>query len=164
MTQSWQETYYMFATFGALAGVASCLISLALFMRTRPDRLKARVEEAVGPLTSRLTKVENDAKEQSHRAEQSMRNLDSDLSGRLKNVTLELGDMRKEVQQRQESQGLTLARIATAMEHGITRNELNGLHHRVTDVAKQVAEVRGQLDGVKTLAENINDYLRENKP
>ena len=52
-------------------------------------------------------------------------------------------------------------RLLRKLDHGaIKRDEINGLHHRVTEVAKQVAGIGGQLEGVARMTNNINDYLR----
>lgn len=164
MNGTWQETYYMVATFGAVGGMISCVVTVMLFFRTRPDRMKSRIDESIAPLMKRIEKVEKEADERDHRRETSMRALDADISGRLRNLTEEVSERHAEMQKEQRRQGELLVGIKTSLDHGITRNELNALHHRVTDVAKQVASFGGQLEGVTRMAENINDYLRDNKP
>ena len=83
------------------------------------------------------------------------------LSARIQNVAEEFSDGNREVQRTLKHHGESLASINSKLDHGaIKRDEINGLHHRVTEVAKQVAGIGGQLEGVARMTNNINDYLR----
>lgn len=164
---SWQETYYMFATFAACAGILSCVISILLFVRTRPDRLKSRIDESLAPFGARITAVERQqlaaehtARETAQKHETGIRALDHDISGRIKQFSDTQEAMRRDQQQRHEVNTATLARISAQLEHGIKRDELNSLHHRVTEVAKGQAQIKGAMEGLVTTVQNIEDFLR----
>lgn len=164
---SWQETYYMFATFAACAGILSCVISILLFIRTRPDRLKSRIDESLAPLAARITAVETQqrsaettARETAQKHETGIRALDHDISERIKRFSASQDAMRAEQQTRHEANIAALARISAQLEHGIKRDELNNLHHRVTEVAKGVAQINGVVTGLETSVQNVEDFLR----
>lgn len=164
---SWQETYYMFATFGACAGVLSCVVTILLFVRTRPDRLKSRIDESLLPFVARIGVVETQqraaettARETAQKHETGIRALDHDISGRIRQFSDAQELMRREQQIRHETNTATLAHISAQLKHGIQRDELNSLHHRVTEVAKAVATNNGIVVGLEASVQNIEDFLR----
>lgn len=157
----WQEVYYRFATVGAVAGMVSCLVSVLLFLRTRPDRIKTRVEEAIKPLLERIEKVEREQEDSEKQVKEQIKQLDDDLSRRMRASAEETAKLRQEAQVRHEQLSVHLARISAQLEHSIGRKELDTLHHRVTETSKNVAEVNGHLEQLSTLVNSINDYLRE---
>jgi hypothetical protein len=54
-----QESYWLA---GILLGVVANIIAIATFVRNRPDKMKAAIQESVEPLNKRLTHIETTMK------------------------------------------------------------------------------------------------------
>jgi hypothetical protein len=165
MDWSLAETYYVVAS---LTNPIAVGISIALYLRSRPDRLKAKISEAVAPFERRLgevergqTDLERKQDEAAKRHDASVRALDHDVSTRIKELIAESTRQHRENNATLAEQGRALARIAAQLEHGVTRRDIDTLHHRVTETAKAAAASNGVLDGLATMVHNIEDFLRE---
>lgn len=120
-----QNFYY------AAAGICVLIattINIVLFLRTRPDRLKTAIREAMTPLTKRMDDLEKTA--EAH------------------------GEQLAE-------QGLSLERLNTSLQHAPNREDINKLHHRVTQLVASVAGFGAiQKTQSDTLA-RLNQFLLE---
>lgn len=120
-----QSGYYIVASAAALIATA---INITLFLRSRPDRLKAAIQAAMQPMADRLTELE----------------VQSEAHG------TQLG-----------AHGVQLAEIKAEMRHGPSRNDLNSLHHRITEVVRSVSEV-GALQRIHAQQlDRVNTFLME---
>lgn len=166
MEWSLAQTYYLVASATGL--IATC-INVVLFLRSRPDRLKAKIAEAVAPFERRLgevergqTDLERKQDEAAKRHDASVRALDHDVSNRIKELIAESNRQHRETTAALAEHGRAMAGIAAQLQHGVTRQDINTLHHRVTEAAKAVAENSGVVQGLATSVNNIEDFLREN--
>lgn len=165
MDWSLAQTYYLVASITGL--VATC-INVVLFVRSRPDRLKAKVSEAIAPFERRLAdlekgqvELESAQVEASRRHDVSVRSLDQDVNGRLERMSAKADAQHRETNNALAEQSRALERIAARLEHGVTRRDIDTLHHRVTEAAKGVASCNGVVDGLAKMVHNIEDFLRE---
>lgn len=165
MEWSLAQTYYLVAS---ASGLIATGINVVLFLRSRPDRLKAKIAEAVVPFERRLAELEHGRAELERkqdeamkRHETSVRALDHDVSMRIKELAAESIRQHRETSAALAEHGRTMAGIAAQLQHGVTRRDIDTLHHRVTETAKAVAANNGVVEGLATSVHNIEDFLRE---
>lgn len=154
MDWSWAQTYYVVASIGGLIATA---LNVVLFLRSRPDRMKSKVDEAVRPISDRiagverrLAEVETDSAQQAAKHDISIKALDTEISGRL-----------DELNRSMHQQDKQLAQLVAAMQHGVTRRDVDTLHHRVTEAAKAATATQALVGALQTRLQNIEDFLRE---
>lgn len=120
-----QNFYY--AAAGTCVLIATA-INIVLFLRTRPDRLKTAIRDAMSPVIERLDDVES---EQARQGEQ------------------------------QRVQGLSLAKLSSDLSHAPNREDLNAIHHRITDVVRSGSRIEALQQTTAEQLARVNQFLLE---
>ena len=166
MDWSLAQLYYLVAS---VSGITATAVSLIVFFRSQPDRLKQKMSEALEPFDKRLQSVEScyadmerAQEEAAQRHDLSVRALDHEVNARLREFGGKAEKQHHKTNAALAAQSQALARIAAQLEHGVNRRDIDTLHHRITDVSKTCAATSGVVDGLAKMVHNIEDYLRSN--
>ena len=124
---SLQSLYYLTAI---CVGLTATGLNLLLFFRSRPDRLKSTIKDAVRPLIERMDEME-----------------ESNASSKAQLV----------------SQGNKLASMEAEMRHAPNREDINGLHHRITDVVRSNSRIEALQQASSQQMARVMDFLLEKK-
>lgn len=154
MDMNAQDTYYLAAT---VAAVLAAIVNLIVLAKLYPSSMKAKIDQALKPVLERmetlevgLRHAEGESKEQSQRHDRSLKAFDTEVSHRL--------DALRESIHAQDKQ---LAQLLVAVQHGVTRRDVDTLHHRVTESAKSSAATQQAIQTLQVRLQNIEEFLRE---